>query len=179
MLLRSAAFASAVILTMFPAVFPALAADPPDAMKSCAVLTDANARLACYDKLAALSAAPAAAPVAAPVLPAAQVRPEQFGSEVLPMPTKAAADGAPVQEALEQISDEVKAVKYNPYGLFTVTLQNGQVWQQQQGDSDKARFQLFDSNGDPTRVTISRGVIGSYNLSVDGSNRVYKVRRVK
>lgn len=175
MLLRSAVLVSAVVLT----VFPALAADPPDAMKACAVLTDANARLACYDKLAAPATAPSVAPVSAPVLPAAQVRPEQFGSEVLPMPAQTTADGAPAQEALEQISAEVKAVRYNPYGLFTVTLQNGQVWQQQQGDSDKARFQPFDGNGDPTRVTISRGVIGSYNLSVDGSSRVYKVRRVK
>lgn len=183
MLLRSCALVSAVIFS----ASMASAADPGDALKSCAALTDGAARLACYDKLsapAASVAAPAAVNTAVPVVPAAQTKPEQFGSEGLPMAAPVATDGsnaaAPAApEALDSISDEVKTVQYNRLGSFTVTLRNGQVWQQLAGDSDKARFDAFDGNGDPTVVTVERGILGSYNLSVNGHGRVFKVKRVK
>ncbi|MGB8601869.1 MAG: hypothetical protein WCD42_06705, partial [Rhizomicrobium sp.] len=109
--------------------------------------------------------------------------PEQFGSEGLPVTTAAAAPSAggsaPVQQALDSISEEVKEVHYSRLGTFTVTLQNGQVWQQLNGDPDKAHFAAFDGNGDPTTVTIERAILGSYNLSINGHGRIFKVKRVK
>jgi hypothetical protein len=50
------------------------------------------------------------------------------------------------------------------------------VWRQLQGDADRAHFK---SNARDNRVTVSRGALGSYNLSINGSGKIYKVTRVK
>lgn len=153
------------------------AADPVAALKSCAALAEPSARLVCYDALAAQLQSAAVsvaspAPVVAPALPQMQVRPEQFGSESLPSATVA---DAPVPAALDNIMDKVTAVSFSASGRFTVTLANGQVWQQVPGDTDKA---YFPRKGD-VQVRISRGTIGSYNLSIGTNNAVYKVHRVR
>lgn len=60
--------------------------------------------------------------------------------------------------------------------LFTLTLENGQVWQQLQGDTTFAHW-----GGAPNRylVTVSKGMLGSYNLTVTGEPGLFKVRRIK
>jgi hypothetical protein len=55
-----------------------------------------------------------------------------------------------------------------------VFLDNGQIWQQLQGESEHANF---SRSGDT--VTISRGFIGSYNLQINDSHKVFKVKRIK
>jgi hypothetical protein len=57
-----------------------------------------------------------------------------------------------------------------------VFLANGQVWRQLQGDADRARFR---TNPKDNTVTISRGAFGSYSLTLNGSDKVFKVTRVK
>ena len=60
-------------------------------------------------------------------------------------------------------------------GLFTVTLENGEVWKQLDGDSHVARWSR------PARdyvVTVAKGAFKSFNLSVKGNPVAYKVRRV-
>jgi hypothetical protein len=49
------------------------------------------------------------------------------------------------------------------------------VWRQIEGDSDHAIF----PKARKTDVTIRRGFIGSYNLTIGDSDRMYKVTRVK
>jgi len=62
------------------------------------------------------------------------------------------------------------AVDYDARGSFTVTLQNGQVWRQVNGeDLPKARFHIGE------KVTIQPGVLGSYNLKTDRNSHPYKV----
>ncbi len=65
---------------------------------------------------------------------------------------------------------------YTPFGKFIVFLDNGQVWRQQDGDSDRAHF-----SGDPrdNKVLISRGAFGSYNLQLNDAHHQFKVVRVK
>lgn len=231
MIKRVTCTAAAVMI----ATSPAWAGPGEDALSGiarCASITDTNARLGCFDVLAArlklpapLAAAPAPAPavppvaaapaappvVAAPALavpppapavaqavpaaqmpeatawydpsgwfgsenvsPVSQVRPEQFGSENLPAPSPKPGE-APRPEPLDHITVEVTDVAFNPVGRFTVFLANGQIWQQLQGDGQRAHF---PSRG-PYAVTITRGLIGSYNLSIGNQNRIYKVRRIK
>jgi hypothetical protein len=199
----------AVLAVFLLASFPARAGANDDAMAAigkCAALNDNTARLVCYDKIAgrpttietALPAPQAAPPAqttaAAPpatkeeeswfgiadwfgsdkTSPAAQATPQQFGSENLPPPP--AAPGAPPPlEPLDHITATVSDFAYNPYGRFVVFLDNGQIWQQLQADTDRARF----SKSKKDQVTISRGLLGSYNLVIGDHSGLYKVKRIK
>jgi hypothetical protein len=160
----------------------------------CAAKTDAEARLACYDAVAAqwktgqvptTAAAPVAAalrpalpePVAAAAPPAAKppavkpILPEaQFGAELLPKEVRQAT-GQP-QEA-DAISAALKSFSYTALGRVIVTLGNGQVWRQIDGDNAKFRAKQGDL------ITIARGLFGSYNMTVGDHNGLYKVRRVE
>ena len=62
------------------------------------------------------------------------------------------------------------------FGKFILFLDNGQVWQQIEGDADRANFHKDPKDN---KVTIERGLIGSYNLMVNDSTRTYKVERIK
>ncbi len=111
------------------------------------------------------------------VSPKQQTTPQQFGGENLDAPppppgTPAAAAPPP---ALDSITAGVSDYSFNVYDKFLVILDNGQIWQQLPSDSGKARF---DKNGKNT-VTISRGFIGSYNLVVNDSSLLFKVKRLK
>ena len=163
----------------------------------CAALTDSTLRLACYDRLAAGAATPAQPamqiPVAAPkedekswfgldvggwfgsgTPPARQTKPEQFGSEAMPPPPVAPGEPPPPM-ALDSITATVSDYALNPFGRFTVFLDNGQIWRQQDGDTDHAHFSKHAKD----QVTISRGVFGSYNLTIGDHSQVFKVKRIK
>ena len=194
-------------LTLFACTtaFSGMAAPPPppvapqdvlEALSRCAVIAENAARLSCYDGLAphvkdALAAPPEALPGnRAPTAeeqrswfgfdlgglfgsaPAQQTTPAQFGSDRLaqtPTPAQAAAE-------VDSISAGVSDVAFTPFGKFIVFLDNGQVWRQIEGDADRAFFKKPAKNN---KVTISRGFIGSYNLTLNDSDKLYKVTRVK
>ena len=105
--------------------------------------------------------------------PSGQMTPAQFGSEALSAPPP--APGQVAQEPLDSITATVDDFAYNPYGRFTVFLDNGQVWKQVTGDTDRAHF----SKRSKDRVTISRGLIGSYSLVIRDHVSLYKVTRIK
>lgn len=65
---------------------------------------------------------------------------------------------------------------FNQHGIFAVTLDNGEVWQQLSGDGSYARWKLPASR---YVVRISRGFMGSTNLEVKGSPGLFKVRRLQ
>jgi hypothetical protein len=168
-----------------------------EALGRCAAIADDHARLACYDAMSprlkdALAAPPAMLPGnRAPTAeeerswfgfdlgnlfgasPAQQTTPQQFGSDRLPE-TKAKEDTAAA--AVDSVTAGVSEFAYNPFGRFIVFLDNGQVWKQIEGDVDRA---VFPKPGKDNKVTISRGFIGSYNLTINDSAKVFKVTRVK
>jgi hypothetical protein len=70
----------------------------------------------------------------------------------------------------------MRSYSFDRYGIFTVTLENGEVWRQISGDSSFARWK------EPAQryaVRITRGVLGSYNLQVRNSPGLFKVRPVR
>jgi hypothetical protein len=77
--------------------------------------------------------------------------------------------------ALDSINAKVTDYAYNPYGRAVVFLDNGQIWQQIQGDTDRVHFRKEETN----TVVISRGVLGSYNMVINDSGGAIKVHRVK
>ena len=196
----------ALTLVALATAFPAFAAQPPppvapqdvlEAIGRCAAVADNAARLSCYDALAprvkdALAAPPEALPGnRAPSTeeqrswfgfdlsslfgssPSQQTTPQQFGSDRLPS-THAEEQTAAAE--VDSITAAVTDVAFTPFGRFIVFLDNGQVWRQIEGDTDHA---IFKKPPKDNKVAISRGFIGSYNLTLNGSDKMYKVTRVK
>lgn len=61
---------------------------------------------------------------------------------------------------------------FNPRGLFTVTLSNGQVWRQRAGDT---AFANWGAKAADYYVTVRAGSTGGYTLSVRGDDGLYRV----
>jgi hypothetical protein len=198
MKLRIAAFTFALSAApIVPVGAAAPAQDLLEAMGKCAAVADDRARLACYDAVSpAIKNALAAPPAALPgnrqptaeeqrswfgfdlkglfgAAPSQQTTPQQFGNDKLP---ETHAEENAAAAAVDSISAGVTDFAYTPFGKFIVFLDNGQVWRQIEGDSGQA---IFEKRAKENKVTISRGFIGSYNLSINGSARIFKVTRVK
>lgn len=191
-------FAAAASLLLVVIAAPAICEPQQDVLEAigrCAGVADSQARLACYDQLAprvkdAITTPPLSlnrAPTAEEQqswfgfdlsnlfgsAPAQQTTPAEFGANKLPETHE--KEEAVAQE-LDSISAGVTDYSYTVFGRFIVFLDNGQVWRQIEGDVDRATFRKLPKDN---KVTISRGLIGSYNLSINGSARQYKVTRVK
>lgn len=171
--------------------------DVLEGLQKCAAVTDDKARLACYDALvrpaqAALARPPEPQEASHPpteeeqrswfgfdlsglfgAAPSQQTKPEQFGQENLPS-TRAKEDEAKAE--VDSITAGVAEYAFTPFGKFIIVLDNGQVWRQLEGDADHANFHRTPKDN---KVTISRGFIGSYNLTLNDSDKVYKVERLK
>jgi hypothetical protein len=68
------------------------------------------------------------------------------------------------------------AYSFDKSGILTVTLSDGEVWQQMKGDD---RFAHWAGPASRYVATIKEGSLGSANLQVQGENAQYKVRRVR
>jgi hypothetical protein len=113
--------------------------------------------------------APANDMSAGPALPPSADKAAAFGAETLAKP-KRDADEKP-----EELRDNVQEFAFNGHGKVIVFLANGQIWRQLDGDD--ALFHLS-----PKRsyvAVIRRGIMGSYNLKIEGLNKLAKVQRVK
>lgn len=171
MIIRGLAVAAAIFL-IAGAADAASDGDLSSAILRCAAQQDETAQLACYNRIAArlkTGAAPAAEAPAAPP-PARRVigSVADFGLESVPFDTT-----GPVKRA--QITAKVAKVSYNFFHIFTVTLDNGQVWRQMDSDSSIAQFKTDK----PEVVTISRGFLDSFHLAIRGRWGLYAVKRIK
>lgn len=142
------------------AVPPAAADDTLAEIARCRGIASAAERLACYDRAAQRAADPAAPQPKASAAP----KPEHFGKP------------APRPVELSQLSAAVKEFHKTARGRAVFVLDNGQVWRQIDGDSTAI---LEPEPGEVLRVTIARGLLGSYDLSIEGRNAAIKVRRVQ
>ena len=148
-------------------------------LKRCASLTEASARLACYDALAGLApsattagtapspaaggsqaSTPSSAAVAAPSAPPA----EEFGVHNGPLEVKR----GPVRE--KRMLAVVSTVSNRANGELVVRLDNGQVWVQ----LEPTNFPV--KPGD--HVEIDVGAFGSYVLWSPSNRRATKVDRI-
>jgi hypothetical protein len=162
-------------------------ASPSDPLKSviaCREVSDATARLACFDReTAALAAAPPApvasaprvppappGPVAAPPSPPPLDAEQRFGLPERAVAEKEIAAGLRSTEAAK-IEAHIAQVTTAPDGRTVFRLDNNQTWRQLLSEGD-----LLSKVGDA--VTISRGALGSYWLHV-ASGRGCKVTRVR
>jgi hypothetical protein len=192
-----------LLATLLPIFLPAAGAAPaaaqtlPEQLQKCFRVYGVMDRLACYDEVArgvagnaatsrpvppapampanpaTAAAAPAPAPQAQPGFgynsnaPSRQTTPQTFGSENIQRP----APAGPVDSITAAVTD----YKFTPQGRFIVTLANRQVWQQIEGD---VAHPLLNHNHTRS-VTISRGLLGSYNLSFSDQTGRFKVERTR
>ncbi len=153
-------FTSAVGLALVLTIGSARSRDLKPA-QACTRLNDDASRLACYDAALGYPKSPAAqssrtdktAPLA------------NFGDNGLLHPDAKA-------NLPKSMTVQVGQVTSLAYGLFQLTLDNGQVWRTTQADSALA-FKANDT------VTISRRVLGGYEISLAGRNLSVNATRIK
>jgi hypothetical protein len=155
-------------------------------LTACLPISGMLQRLACYDRVAhSLGPAPRSAPVQRPLASApppvayvppvaaaappvmAAAPPTGLGSERLPRTASA------VPRRAQELIANVASVTYDPRSRFTITLDNGQVWRQLEGDTTVLQ------GAQNATVRISRGALGSYDLNVVGRNATYRVLRLQ
>mgnify|MGYP005840989869 CR=1 FL=1 len=157
------------LITLFAAVsccLPLAAAAIPleQALELCRAEQNALRRLTCYDAIAdgkttvqsTTASAPAATSSARNTTPA-----EQFGIE----------HRQQEDTTVEQLNVVVKSLQYTPYKELTVEFTNGQIWQQIGTDYYKI--------AEGETHFIRRGVLNSFLLGNEKSNRTIRVKREK
>jgi hypothetical protein len=135
----------------------AMAAEPPS-LSGCRTITDATARLACYDALP-LNLVPAAA-ASGSAKP--RQTPEQFGLEQ----RKQVEELEVIESAIAGNFDDWKPNQW-------IKLTNGQIWQVID-DSDG-----YVRNSNSPKVKIQRGLFGAFYMEIETGNRTVKVKRIK
>ena len=153
-------FASNAKTTLLLLLFVASTALADDAaLLRCRAITDAAARLACYDAL----------PLGSTEGKAGQAKatqtPEQFGMEQQLVVAQAPAE-------LDAIESRIAGRFEGWYPNAIIRLANGQVWQVTDGSSRS--YDLTDP-----KVAIRRGFLGAFYLNIDGDNRTVRVKRVQ
>ncbi len=138
------------------------------AAASCGTQPDERGWLDCYYAAAQpmratlhLTPAPQVASAAQPIA----VPPAQPG---IGKSAAVSGDGVPVLARMASYS-------FDKYGYFTVTLANGQVWRQVDGDTDYAHWKKPAST---YMAHVTAGFLKSYNFQVRGLPGLYKVRRI-
>ena len=124
--------------------------DALDQISKCAAIADSAERLKCFDR-----AAPAAKEAQVP-------KAADFGKP--PAPPREVA----------QVVAVVREVSRNVRGQAVFVLDNGQVWRQLDGDDSAVRE--WEAG---RKVTIQRGLLDSFNMTIEGRNGLIKVRRVE
>jgi hypothetical protein len=191
---RTALFAISTLVVFTNAASAASRDDTLEAIAKCTTIVDDKLRLGCFDSMMpqlrdalnkppeALARNPTAdeqkswfgfdiAGLFGDDKPA-QTSPQQFGRNNV---EASAPPSAPEMQEIDSISAGVTDYSSRD-NKFTVFLDNGQIWQQLNGDSGVARFK---SNPKDNTVTISRGFLSSYNLKLNDDNSYYKVKRLK
>ena len=122
-------------------------------LRSCRLITDATARLACYDALDATQ--PARPAATAPTTPD-----PAFGLR------------APASEQPQAIESHIPGRFTGWEAKTRIKLANNQVWEI--SDGSRGAFDLVDP-----KVRIRRGALGSYFLEIAGQTRSPRVKRIE
>ena len=175
MRLRSLA-ALAVLFLFSNAAEAGIAEDLIAAIDKCAAIADDAARHKCYDALPAVaksltpSMTPGAAATAVP--PPTTASAATAPADKRPEIAADASGGEPVPA--DHISAIVESFTFD-FGVFVVTLDNGQVWRQVATNGDI----LHLSKSQKDHVTIWRNAFGVHVMKIEGYRTEYHVRRIK
>jgi hypothetical protein len=150
---------SAILMSLLSLSTVALADD--GGFLRCRGLTDATARLACYDALPLPSIAAKSSSSQAETAPVAPQTPAQFGLE-----------SKTYRAGLDSIESRIVGRFEGWNAGSRIKLENGQVWQV---SDDSSRY--LDLNN--PRIVVRRGALGAFYLEIDGTNHSPKVKRLQ
>jgi hypothetical protein len=147
-----------------PAADPGVRHAVMRAAADCDGLADERSWLACY------YAAAQPMRVVLHLSPAPQV-------PIVGAPRPAAAPRNPVAAPAEPgpVTARMQDYRFDKFGYFTVTLSDGQVWRQVDGDT---LFAHWKKPAAGYQVRVTQGFMTSFNLQVRGLPGLYKVQRV-
>ena len=137
------------------ALLPLASFATDDSLRRCRLLSDANARLACYDAIALPAPGSARAPAPAKETPA------QFGLV-----------GTQRQVSLDAVESRIPGNFEGWNARSRITLENGQVWQID--DDSRAILELKNP-----KARVRKGALGAFYLEGEGTNRSPRVKRVQ
>jgi hypothetical protein len=155
--IKAGALAGALIISAL-----ATAADLPPPLEACAALRRDAERLLCYDR----AVAQVKAGVDGAAAPSAE---NMFGANTNILAAKTSQADVK-REELKQISGTVTSLRRSDDGMIHLTLDNGQVWRQQDAD-----VKLMVAEGD--KVTIVRASMGTFRIT-DKTGRFARFKRV-
>ena len=155
-----------------------------DAAISCLDIASPEERLACLEGAAkelkatrvrreTAEESAAAEALAAPVVAAEGASEEDlFGAEALASTKKEKRE----KDRTTRLSSKVVEFRVNPFGDITAVLENGQVWRQLTSDNASVRV---PNNDKVFTVSIKRGPLGNYLMTINELKRTIRVRRIK
>lgn len=152
---------------------------PEDAIARCALKVDLSDRVACLES--ALRGTPIADPEVPKVAEVATIAPQPKVTEDTSLGAEQVAARAPRKDRdsseNERSTFNVASTRTVPYKKLEVTLENGQVWVQSNGDSRNIyvpkRFR------DSLTVEIYRASLGGYRMHLKEIKKTIRVRRLK
>ena len=155
-----------------------------DAAIGCLDIESAEERLACLEGAAkelkatrvrreTAEESAAAEALTAPVVAAESATEEDlFGAEALASTKNAARE----KDRTTRLASQVVEFRVNPYGDITAVLENGQVWRQLSSDNAIVRIPNKEK---VFTVSIKRGALGNYVMTINELKRSIRVRRIK
>jgi hypothetical protein len=140
----------------------ALAAEVlPEPLRTCVAIRNDTERLACFDAAVAHIESGTAAPS----------HENMFGASAASRAPVKRDPAEPPKEDLREISGKIVALGRSEGGMTLLTLDNDQVWRQQDADATLT-LEIGDS------VTITRASLGTFRLT-DKRGRSARFRRVR
>ena len=147
-------------------------------LQQCRAITDAAARLLCYDQLADAATAQTSTTAVAPTAPAPQAVTTLEAAPVA-APAKThnrdealfGTSGETIESAIADLTVQVKTVAQDSRQKLILTMNNGQRWLQ----LDQGFLKV--SAGD--NCVISSGMFGSFTLKCQQGRKAIKVKRVQ
>lgn len=157
----------------------ALAAEAPkDAVARCALKVDLRDRVACLEQALlgtpATIAEPAEVAVVADAPKPAVTKDTSLGAEQVAARTSSKDGSRPENE---RSTFNVASTRTVPYKKLEVTLENGQVWLQSNGDSRD--IYVPKRYRDSLTVEIWRASLGGYRMHLKEIKKTIRVRRLK
>ena len=95
---------------------------------------------------------------------------DEFGAEAIASKRKERDE-----TRLQKIDAKIVEVRVDRFGKVTVSLDNGQVWQQLAADDKRVVF----GDGKLYTARVKRSIVGNYMMRVNETGRTIRVRRIK